>query len=147
MTARVDRPARLPSVALLGGLIGCLTVVSPAAALAEILVFTDRVHPVRSAEDARIIELDLPARIEAELAAGLPADAGQAAELAQQRLRDGGDGFQRRIEQAYQGVTDAWTLGVVKLPAVVVDRRYVVYGVADVRRAVVSIQATLGGRP
>ncbi len=36
--------------------------------------------------------------------------------------------MQRRIGEAYQGVVDAWSLGITTIPAVVVDRRYVVYG-------------------
>ena len=74
-------------------------------------VVTDSRHPVQSASGARVIELDLPERIEAELAAGLPADPGRAAALVQQRLRDGGQALQRRIGSAYQGVADAWGLG------------------------------------
>jgi integrating conjugative element protein (TIGR03757 family) len=88
---------------------------------------------------ARLVELDLPARIEAELAADLPADPARAAAIVQQRLRDGGPELQRRIARAYQDVTDAWGLGIAALPAVVVDRRYVVYGDADVARAVARI--------
>ena len=55
-----------------------LSVFSTAATAAEVLVITDSGHPVRVAAGTRVIELDLPARIEAELAAGLPADPAQA---------------------------------------------------------------------
>jgi integrating conjugative element protein (TIGR03757 family) len=106
---------------------------------ADVLVVTDRSHPVQSVAGARLVELDLPARIEAELAADLPADPARAAAIVQQRLRDGGPELQRRIARAYQDVTDAWGLGIAALPAVVVDRRYVVYGDADVARAVARI--------
>ncbi|OTJ71748.1 hypothetical protein CAY98_34130 [Pseudomonas aeruginosa] len=37
--------------------------------------------------------------------------------------------------KAQQDVADAWSLGVEKIPAVVVDRQYVVYGEPDVSRA------------
>lgn len=87
----------------------------------------------------RIIELDQPARIEAELSAGLPADLNHASALARQRLSTGHSDLQRRMVQAYQGVADAWGLGIAKIPAVVVDRRYVVYGEPDVARAVTRI--------
>src|SRR3989344_4580720 len=56
-----------------------------------------------------------------------------------ERLNQGGNDLQRRIAFAYQGITDAWSLGVTSLPAVVVDRRYVVYGEPDVARAVARI--------
>ena len=40
----------------------------------------------------------------------------------------------------HQGVTDAWSLGITSIPAVVVDQRYVVYGEPDVARAVARIE-------
>lgn len=117
------------------------------ASAADVLVVTDSSHPVQSTSGVRVIELDLPERIEAELAAGLPNDPSRAAALVQQRLRDGGQALQRRIGTAYQGVADAWGLGIAKVPAVVVDRRYVVYGEPDVARAVARIDAYRSARP
>ena len=113
---------------------------STAAAAAEVLAITDSGHPVQVAAGTRVIELDLPARIEAELAAGLPTDPTQAAAIVQQRLREGGQDLQRRLGRAYQDVTQAWGLGITKVPAVVVDRRYVVYGEPDVARAAARIE-------
>lgn len=113
---------------------------STAATAAEVLVITDSGHPVQVAAGTRVIELDLPARIEAELAAGLPTDPTQAAAIVQQRLREGGQDLQRRIGRAYQDVTQAWGLGIAKVPAVVVDRHYVVYGESDVARAAARIE-------
>ena len=52
-----------------------------------------------------------------------------------------------RIGHAYQGVADAWGLGIAKIPAVVVDRRYVVYGEPDVSRAVARINAYRSTQP
>jgi len=48
--------------------------------------------------------------------------------------------LQRRIATAYQGVADAWSLGITTIPAVVVDQRYVVYGEPDVARAIARIE-------
>jgi integrating conjugative element protein (TIGR03757 family) len=48
---------------------------------------------------------------------------------------------------AYQGVVDAWSLGIITIPAVVVDQRYVVYGEPDVAKAVVLIEAHLRTQP
>jgi len=89
----------------------------------------------------RVIELDAPARIETALNAQLPTDPVRAIAIVQQRLRDGGTELQRRLRLAYQGVADAWSLRVVKIPAVVVDQRYVVYGDSDVNRALARIEA------
>ena len=117
-----------------------LSAFSTAATAAEVLVITDSGHPVRVAAGTRVIELDLPVRIEAELAAGLPADPARASAIVQQRLREGGQDLQRRIGRAYQDVADAWGQGIAKVPAVVVDRRYVVYGEPDVARAAARIE-------
>jgi len=133
------RRLRATRIACAGGLLLCL--LGQAAFAADVLVVTDSRHSVQPVAGARLIELDLPERIEAELAGGLPNDASRAAALVQQRLRDGGQGMQRRIGSAYQGVADAWGLGIANVPAVVVDRRYVVYGEPDVARAVARIEA------
>lgn len=120
---------------------------SPVAVAADVLVVTDSHHPVKSIASAKVIELDLPARIEAELAADLPSDPATAAVLVKQRLREGGPALQNRIAAAYQNVADAWGLGVAKIPAVVVDHRYVVYGDTDVTQAVAYIDAYRRERP
>ncbi|TVO64207.1 TIGR03757 family integrating conjugative element protein [Denitromonas ohlonensis] len=124
-----------------------LTALSAGAFAADVLVVTDSHHPVKPMGGERIIELDQPARIEAELSAGLPTDPGQATALARQRLSGGQGDLQRRMRRAYQGVADAWSLGIAKIPAVVVDRRYVVYGEPDVARAVARIDAYRSGQP
>jgi len=113
----------------------------------EVRVFTDRLHPVTAIPGIRITELDAPTRLEAELAAQLPADRAQAAAIVQQRLQQGGFELQRRMASAYQGVADAWSLGVTKIPAVVVDGRYVVYGEPDVARALARIEAYRSPQP
>jgi len=71
----------------------------------------------------------------------LPADPARSAALVQRRLKDGGNALQTRIGTAYQGVVDAWSLGIITIPAVVVDQRYVVYGEPDVAKAVALIEA------
>ena len=106
----------------------------------EIWVVTDHHHPVSSSQGVRVIYLDAPAQLKRELSARLPHDRTRAEALARERLRQGGDESHRRLALAYQGVTDAWMLGVTKIPAVIVDRRYVVYGEPDVRRAAALIQ-------
>ena len=130
---------RLLAARLAGGL--CAALLGPIAAAADVLVVTDSRHPVQAPVGVRIIELDQATRIEVELAAHLPADPQQAAALVRQRLHAGGEALQRRIGHAYQGVADAWGLGIAKIPAVVVDRRYVVYGEPDVARAMARIEA------
>ena len=117
-----------------------LAVFSPATFAADVVVVTDSRHPVKTMGDERLIELGETPRIEAELSANLPADPERAAAIVRQRLKQGGTDLQRRIGTAYQGVTDAWSLGVTTIPAVVVDQRFVVYGEPDVARAVARIE-------
>ena len=117
-----------------------LAVFSPATFAADVVVVTDSRHPVKTMGGERLIELDEGPRIEAELSAQLPADPEQATAIVKRRLNGGGADLQRRIASAYQGVADAWSLGVTSIPAVVVDQRYVVYGEPDVARAVARIE-------
>lgn len=117
-----------------------LSVLASSVQAAEIRVITDSHHPMKNAANVVLIELDAPARIEAELAAQLPSDPAQAAAIVRQRLNAGGLSLQKRMATAYQGVTDAWSLGVSKVPAVIVDQRYVIYGERDVAQALARIE-------
>ncbi len=111
------------------------------------VVVTDHLHPVHHADDARVIELDAPSRIEATLAVDLPTDPPQAVRVVQQRLKDGNGELARQLAAAYQGVVAAWNLGVTTIPAVIVDRHYVVYGDTDVPHAVARVQAYREAHP
>ncbi|RSH69202.1 TIGR03757 family integrating conjugative element protein [Stutzerimonas stutzeri] len=119
----------------------CALLFGPVLLAADIIVVTDSQHPVQTTADARIIELDRPTQIEAELAAQLSTNPARSAALVQQRLTEGGSALQQRIGAAYQSVVDAWSLSVTTIPAVIVDRRYVVYGEPDVAKAVALIEA------
>lgn len=124
-----------------------LAVFSPATFAADVVVITDSRHPVKTMGGERLIELDEGPRIEAELSAQLPVDPEQATAIVKRRLNNGGADLQLRIASAYQGITDAWSLGVTSIPAVVVDQRYVVYGEPDVARAVVHIEQHRRSQP
>ncbi|TAH44589.1 MAG: TIGR03757 family integrating conjugative element protein [Betaproteobacteria bacterium] len=145
MPAPIPIPSEAQWYLLAAGLLAVL--LGPSAWADDVIVVTDSHHPVQASVGVRIIELDLPARIEAEIATDLPNDPDKATTLVRQRLRDGGEALQRRIGHAYQGVADAWGLGIAKIPAVVLDRSYVVYGESDVPRAVVRINAYRGAQP
>lgn len=107
------------------------------AAQADTWVVTDRAHPVSAPFGTRIILLDEQQRLEEKLSHELPADPRQAEAALQRYLASpAGKHLQNDLAQAQQGVTDARSVGVEKLPAVVVDRRYVVYGEPDVVKAV-----------
>ncbi len=139
----VHRLSTRPSLVLIARVTAGFTVTASAAAFADdVRVFTDKAHPVTAVPGATIIELDAPARLVSDLSAGLPRDPQRAEAMMRQRLASPGFAErQKKLGLAYQGVADAYSLGVAKLPAVVVDGRYVVYGDADTRRALGRIAA------
>lgn len=107
-------------------------------AQAQTWVITDQAHPVTTSasDSAQIILLDKQQHLEAELSRALPTDPRQAAVIIQNRLNTpSGKRLQTDLAKAQQEVTDAWSLGTKKIPAVVVDRRYVVYGEPNVAKA------------
>jgi len=63
----------------------------------------------------------------------------QAMAIAAGVLWQGGASLQQRLREAYQSITDAWSLGITTLPAVVVEQRYVVYGETDLDKALARI--------
>ncbi len=113
----------------------------------DVWIVTDTHHPVIASPGIPVTELDAPARLETLLSSRLPSDPAQAATIVRQRLQAGGINLQQRFKRAYQGVTDAWHLGIIKLPAVVVDQHYVVYGNPNVAQAVAQIERYRGQHP
>lgn len=112
---------------------------------AQTWVITDQAHPITSPGPARIILLDQQQHLEAELSRALPTDPHPAAAIVQNRLNTpSGKRLQADLAKAQQDLTDAWSLGITKIPAVVVDRRYVVYGEPDVAKALVLINNAKG---
>lgn len=106
----------------------------------ETWVVTNRAHPVTNTTEHRVIVLDEQQRLEAYLTSRLPSDPTQVAATIQAYLASPeGTRIQHELTKAQQGITDAWSLGVEKIPAVVVDRRYVVYGEPDVGKAIALI--------
>ncbi|PBP77562.1 integrating conjugative element protein [Pseudomonas syringae] len=98
-------------------------------AKAETWIITDRNHPVQAPTRVRLILLDESERLEAKLSEGLPANQQQAIAIMQQRLKSSdAQRLQRDLALAQQNLVDAWSMGVTKVPAVVVDRKFVVYG-------------------
>ena len=90
---------------------------------------------------------DFERAIEKRISADLPSDPARAQAIALLRLRDGGGTLDRELGDAYEEIAQAWSLGITTLPAVVVERRYVVYGDADVSRALARIEAFRSAQP
>lgn len=131
--------ARAANIAL-----SLLALGTPSAWAVDVCVYTDDAHPISAPETVRVIRLDAPAALQSALSQGLPKDPVNAAQAVRERLRSDGGALSRRLSDAYQGVVEAWNLGVLKLPAVVVDGRFVVYGDADVVHALSLIEQFRG---
>jgi len=129
------------SLALLSSL---LLFGSHVAWASDVRVYTDAAHPVGTPAKVHVIYLDASASIRSELSQGLPKDAVSAAQVVRKRMGTRGETFTRRLSDSYRGVIEAWSLGVLKLPAIVVDGRYVVYGDTNVVHAISLIDQYRG---
>ncbi|MCS3404377.1 TIGR03757 family integrating conjugative element protein [Pantoea sp. B566] len=115
-----------------------------AGAHAGTVIYTDHAHPVTGelSPDVTVTELDAPDRLQAELFGPLsanPAQAGQQARavIASPAFRQN----QQALAASYAGVAHAWSLGLEKVPAVVFDDKWVVYGTTDVAAARAKLDA------
>ncbi len=113
--------------------IGCIAVSAHAATV----VYTDSQHPPTGlGAGHRVVYLDEPEIAQHVVFGVLSADPNQAEQQAKTMLKS--PDWQQKAQQlvkAYQGVIQAYGIGLKKYPAVVFDDRYVVYGTADVSLA------------
>ena len=124
-------------------MIALVLVSSPGITQADTKVFTDKVRPVIATDETLISHIDQQQHLETELSRALPSDPQQAAAIIQNRLNSpSGKRLQSDFAKAQQDLTDAWSMGIEKIPAVVVDRRYIVYGEPDVAKALELIKRT-----
>lgn len=115
-----------------------------AGAHAGTVIYTDHAHPVSGelSPDVTVTELDAPDRLQAELFGPLSANPVQAeqqarAVIASPAFRQN----QQALAASYAGVAHAWSLGLEKVPAVVFDDKWVVYGTTDVAAARAKLDA------
>ena len=108
----------------------------------DVVAFTLSSMPLRAAVGATVHVLDARDGQAEAFGAGLPGDPERALAEARRRLETpAGRAALARLASAAAGNALAGRLGIEKLPAVVVDGRYVVYGVRDVARAVERVEA------
>ena len=135
------RRSRTAAIGVLGATLLLAGGLRPSAESAIAVAFTLSSVPVR-ADGATVYELDRRDRLAAELGEGLPADPERALAEARRRLdAPEGRNLMRRLRKAGAGNALASRLGIDRLPAVVVDGSYVVYGVRDARRALDFVTA------
>ncbi|WP_237385460.1 TIGR03757 family integrating conjugative element protein [Xenorhabdus sp. Sc-CR9] len=104
---------------------------------AKTVVYTDRQHPpLNLTPDSRVVWLDGAEQQQQTRFADLSPDPQLAAMQAQAILQS--PRWHQQAQQlitAWRDVVGAWQLGVRQYPAVVFDNRAVVYGTADVAKA------------
>ena len=114
----------------------------PAALAGDVVAFTLSSMPLRASGGAEVHVLDARDGHAEAFGADLPGDSERALAEARRRMATpAGRAALERIAAAAAGNALAGRLGIEKLPAVVVDGRYVVYGVRDVARAVERVEA------
>lgn len=109
-----------------------------AEAVTDVRVFTTSYLNVSdvSARANATYRLDEVDRALAEFGTSLPANFSQAEIEARRRLNSPrGTAAMKRLQAAFEGVVMAWSHGVDRLPAILINDRYLIYGVADVDEA------------
>jgi len=108
---------------------------------ASIILVTNTANPLQNIPDgARVINLDESIELYQRLSDNLPNDPQRAEQLVRSRLTTLGTAYQQKIQRTLQDALDAYQLGVKKIPAVIQDNRYVVYGEPDVSVALQLIK-------
>lgn len=138
----------LPRLRHIGASLALLTLTEQAAtttAPSRIDAFVTGATPMtalnrmRSAMPDATIEvhrLDGIERVEVVLNQDLPSSANSAEATALHRLQDLNDADRKRLEESAHALVLAWQYALRRYPAVVIDGRWVVYGVTDLERAV-----------
>ncbi len=105
----------------------------PTPAIATVDVFTLTHYPAPSPnEEVQVFYLNEMLRLEHKLSRTLSADSKQAEAEAKQFIQTENISHKESPWlKAISGITKAWALGIEKVPAVVFDEQYVVYGTTD----------------
>lgn len=125
--------------------------VLPAVATAgSVEVFTlATLPPIAVPAGTIVYELDAQARLEERLSRDLPGDPEAATRIADERIKAGGVALQQELVRAGTGLSRAIALGINRVPAIVIDGRWVAYGETDVAKALstaVALRSRSQGR-
>ncbi|CNL86843.1 TIGR03757 family integrating conjugative element protein [Yersinia aldovae] len=103
-------------------------------AFANTAIYTNGFHPVSAiSPDIPVIYLDAPDSVQREIFGSLPVDPAQAErQVRELQASSAFKTLEQQLVAAYQGVINAWSLGLIKYPAVVFGDKWVVYGTTDV---------------
>ena len=117
--------------------------VQQAAATPAITVYTTSFLPVAhdKVPNVTVYLLDEPEQPLKALSEGLPATYDEATPVVLARINSPrGQRLMGDLKRAYQGVVNAWMNNVAHLPAILIDDRYVLYGVYDVSEALAILE-------
>lgn len=103
--------------------------------------------PQAPAYKLQVYRLDVMALIEQQLSQGLPSVEADALAHLQRLEAQIRRKYQAHIVNAANGMTMAIHYKLDRLPAVVINRQAVIYGVSDVDKALAIYQQQMGARP
>lgn len=112
--------------------------VLPFSVSAGVVLYTTSDNPpTNTGGEAEIVYLDASETLTDAwfTGQGIELSAQNAPQVAQALQSPEWQAQEAQLQQAYQGVIRAWQLGVERIPAVVVDDKWVVYGATDIDRA------------
>lgn len=115
-----------------------MAIAQQAVAAPAITVYTTSFLPVAHSDAANVTLyfLDEPEQPLSALSEDLPANYDAATPLVLARMNSPrGKQLLGDLKRAYQGVVNAWMNDVAHLPAILIDDRYVLYGIYDVNEA------------
>lgn len=103
---------------------------------AETVVYTTKSHEPTNLNGEKVVYIDQPDTLLNEMFGALSSDPNQAQAQAIATIQS--PYFQQKqqvLSQAFDGVITANNLGLKKVPAIVFNDKYVVYGTADLKQA------------
>lgn len=115
-----------------------------AESVQDVVVFTTSAYSITDPQQrvTTVYELDATLHSLSALGKGLPRDPRLAYAEVLRRLND--DHWRGRfvaVQHALEGVSEAWMHNITRLPAVLVNDRYLIYGVTDIDHALSYVEA------
>ncbi|EEM8096034.1 TIGR03757 family integrating conjugative element protein [Salmonella enterica] len=125
------------------------TVFSSSGGLAQTVVYTTPQYPVAEPQSGVLVQiLENVHSLEQSLFPVLSDNPVVAEQQAKQRMQQPDwQAQEAHLSRAYQALLDARMLNIAKIPAVVFDDKFVVYGTADVALAQQKLEAWREQRP
>lgn len=105
------------------------------AVAASVEVFTVSTVPVSAPNSVRVHVLDGLTLVKQRLSAGLPNRPEAATELLEARVKTEGVALRRQVLAAVESMQRARALKIDRVPAVVIDGKYIVYGLPSVQES------------